>query len=336
MPNFNAAKGTSYAEETQSRGGGRSSRLAPVKLEQGKRVFVRVLTRSDEVITADTHRFAPVTTQPTAKMKAKAKEAGKEVKWPDTMWGICPLDRIFSDGDGGYEDGYGECLIHTKYAGQKGGQYNKPLDKTDRHTYAVVVLQDVKFEGNNVVSCEDVIESWTDKDGTEHKVPAYRYLAQSWRNIWSAATTAAAMAEREDIGGQVFMLKRDGTDYTVLLVQSKKALPTDAKMEVYAKGLEMMEFSLENFILEHASAEHYDRFWGAGPQDKAEDGDDAEVDGAAGAVAEPDAAAGAEPDPEAQSRIDGFAAALAGQSKGAGAAEPDSAPESGEDAALVG
>jgi hypothetical protein len=335
MPNFDAATGTAYAEETQAQSGGRTARIAPVKLENNTRVFVRVLSsrfpgRPDSVITADTHRFVPVTTSPTAAMVAKAKENKREVSWPKTMWGICPLDRIFKEGDG-YEAGYGNCLVHAKFAGQKGGEYSKPLDKVDRHTYAVVVLQDVQFEGTTMVSCQDVIESWKDVEGNEVKVPAIRYLAQSWRNIWSAAISAVAMAEREDILDEVFMIKREGTDFTVLLAQSARAKITEEKRAVYDKTLELMGFKLPDFILDHASAGHYDRFWGSGPKDKADDGDSAEVDGAAGTVTEPDASAGAVPDAESQSRIDDFASQLAGQAKDAGAkAEP-----ADEDAALA-
>jgi hypothetical protein len=269
-----------------------------------------------EIYTADTHRFTPVLTQPPAEYVAKAREAGKEAKWPQVMWAICQDDRIFlntgPDGEpvkGDYEAGYGDCRIKHYFAGKK-GRYDRDLTKCDRLTYVLVVLQDATMEGSKLLGLKDRTEKWTNKEGTEVTVPAIRYMAQFYRSVFSPMVNTVNLGSGE-LEGSSWMVKRDGKDYTVSPVSGAKA--STGELDACAATLQMMEFSLGDFILSHAAADHYDRFWGDGTGTAAPSAD------GNGTTAEPDAAQAAPLDPQAELNVQNFAEKLSTQAKGAGA-----------------
>lgn len=330
MPNLSAGSGAVVAETTQvSRPS--SARMEFVKFEEDKRVFFRIAT--DDIITADTHRFLPVLTQPPAEMVAKAKENKKEIKWPAMLWSVCQDDRIFRnvgpDGEplpasapNAYEAGYGDCRIKHIFKGRK-GKFDKDLTKPDRLTYVVVVLQEATWDNssgvNKLVGIKDVTEKWTDKDGQDVIVPALRYVSAFYRSIFSAMLNTVALDPNGQLMGTSWMVKRNGKDYTVAPVNGAKA--TEDELAAYAKTLDMMGFTLGDFILNHASDDHLDRFWGDGSGAPAADAGG----NGAGSAPEPDAATATPLDPAAQDNLTDFEARLTGQVKDAGAkaaAEP--------------
>jgi hypothetical protein len=331
MPNLSAGSGAVVAETTQvSRPS--SARMDYLKFEEGKRVFFRIAT--DDIITADTHRFLPVLTQPPAEMVAKAKEAKKEVKWPQTLWSVCQDDRIFLNTDeagepikGSYEAGYGDCRVKHIFKGKK-GKYDKDLTKADRLTYVVVVLQEATWDNssgtNKLTGIRDVTEKWTDKDGQDVIVPALRYVQAFYRSIFSPMLNTVALDPNGQLMGTSWMVKRDGKDYTVAPVNGAKA--TEAELEAYAKTLDMMGFTLGDFILAHASDDHLDRFWGDGSGAVAADSGG----NGAGSAPEPDTAQAAPLDPEAQLNLTDFEARLTGQVKDAGAKDAAEPAETAE------
>jgi hypothetical protein len=315
---MNAGAGAEIAETTQVKAPS-AARMDQVKFEEGKRVFFRVATR--DIFTADTHRFMTVLTQPPAELVAKAKEAKKEVKWPGVLWSICQDDRIFQNIDqdgnpvpGSYEAGYGECRIKRIFKGVK-GKFDKPMDKVDRLTYILIVLQEATWADGKLAGLKDIEEKYVNKEGTEVTVPAIRYVSQFYRSIYSAMFTAVALDDGELIG-KSFMVKREGKDYTVAPVTGAKA--NEKQQKAVDDTLEMMGFSLADFLLAHASDDHYDRFWGDGSGTPA-----ADATGEAPAAPAPDAPALAE---DAQDNLADFASKLSFNAKQAGS-EPAAAAE---------
>jgi hypothetical protein len=316
MPNLSAGAGAEVAETTQvSRPS--SARMDQVRFEDGKRVFVRIANA--DIFTADTHRFLPVLTQPPAEMVAKAKEAKRDVKWPSMLWSICQDDRIFWDLDpetgepvpGRYETGYGDCRIKHLFRGKK-GKFDKDLTKADRLTYVVVVLQEAKFEGRTLTGLKDVTEKWTNKEGTETIVPALRYMAQFYRQTFSPMINTINLDKDAQLMGTSWMIKRDGKDYTVAPVNGATA--TAKELETYANTMEMMGFTLGDFILAHASDDHYDRFWGDGSGAAAADA------GGSGATTAPEPDAPAAPlDENAALNLADFESKLSANAKKNGA-----------------
>lgn len=320
MPNLTAGKGSKVAEETQAKRGS-AARLDQLRFGNNVREFFRFVTEEEEMVTADIHRFLPVLTKPPAEMVAKAAENKKEVKWPSGMWAVCQDDRIFlntgPDGEpvkGEYEPGYGQCRVKSIFAGQK-DDYKKDRTRPDRLTYALVVLQEATYDGQNLKGLTDKTEKWTDKEGAEYTVPAVRYMAQLYRNVYSKILNAVALAGGNPYG-RSFMIRREDTEYNVAMVPSTMpgATATGDELAAYAKTLDLMGFSLGDFIIDHSSDEHYDRFWGDGS------GSPAPSQGGDGAASapEPDAAPGVPLNPEAQTSLDAFQAKLNGNAAKAG------------------
>jgi hypothetical protein len=310
MPNLNAGAGAEVAETTQVKRPS-SARMEQVKFGEDERVFFRVAT--PDIFTADTHRFTPVLTQAPAEMVEKAKKDKRDVKWPSVMWAVCQDDRIFNITDeagepvrDSYEAGYGNCRIKHYFAGKK-GKYDRDLTKVDRLTYVVVVLQEATFDTSGTTSklkaLKDKTEKWTDKDGAEVTVPAIRYMAQFYRNVYSPMINSVNLGDGRLVG-KSFMVKRSGKDYTVAVVPGIDA--SDDELATYTRTLDTMGFTLGDFILQHAGTEHYDRFWGDGSGTPAPDAGG----NGNGAVQEPDAAPGVPLDPAAQLNLNAFEAAL--------------------------
>jgi hypothetical protein len=324
---MNAGAGAEIAETTQVKAPS-AARMKQVKFEDGKRVFLRVATR--DIFTADTHRFLPVLTSAPAELVAKAKEDKKEVNWPKMLWSICQNDRIFQNADadgnpipGSYEDGYGTCRIEHIFKGKK-GRFDKAIDKVDRLTYILVVLQEATWADGKLSGLKDIEEKYVNKEGTEVTVPAIRYVSQFYRSIYSAMFTAVALDDGE-LAGKSFMIKRDGKDYTVAPVTGAKA--DEKQQKAVEDTLEKMGFSLADFILAHASDDHLDRFWGDGSGVEAVDTGGSEQ---APASPAPDAPALAE---DAQGQLADFASKLSVNAKQAGS-EPAAEAEPADDGAL--
>ncbi|HEY8295552.1 MAG TPA: hypothetical protein VIG41_09460 [Micrococcaceae bacterium] len=326
MPNLNAGKGADVAEATQT-GRRSSSRLDQVRFKNNELVVFRLVTKPEDFFTADVHRFLPVLTKPPADMVENAAKNKKEVNWPSGMWAVCQDDRIYlntgPDGEpikGSYEDGYGQCRIKTIFKGQQ-DEYKNDRTKPSRLTYGVVVLQDARYEGKHLRALNDRMEEWTDQDGTKYQVPAVRYMAQLYRNVWSPLIMgAAADMENPDPCGRSFMIRRQDTAYSVSLVPGLRA--SAEQTDAAEKTLELMGFDLDTFMLDHGTTEHYDRFWGDGTGTPAPS-----RNGSAGQAAAPDSASGHELSPEAETNLAKFGEMLAANARNAGSEpEPSSAP----------
>lgn len=313
MPNLNAGAGAEVAETTQVKRPS-SARMEQVKFGEDERVFFRVATA--DLFTADTHRFTPVLTQAPAEMVEKARKDKREVKWPQVMWAVCQDDRIFLNADdagapipGSYEAGYGDCRIKHYFAGKK-GRYDRDLVRVDRLTYVLVVLQEATWTGGKLTALTDKTEKWTDKDGAEVLVPAIRYMAQFYRNVYSPMINSVNLGDGRLVG-RSFMVKRSGKDYTVAVVPGIDA--SAEELATYTRTLDTMGFTLGDFILQHADNEHYDRFWGDGSGTPAPD-----AVGNGASAPEPDAAPAAPLDPQAELNLTDFATKLAGNAAQAG------------------
>jgi hypothetical protein len=157
----------------------------------------------------DTHSFCPTKTRPA--------NVGKDGKWPEKMWAVCPLDQMFHDdaamaasGDPEkiiYLDGFGWCYIHENYADVL-DRFKHPHSRPDTQTFALVVLRERTDKG--VRDKTDII---TGKDGKDVTVPAIRLVQQQWKKFFSHVNAAAY--EDGSVLCKDFVITKKGSEITV-------------------------------------------------------------------------------------------------------------------------
>lgn len=277
------------------------SRIKQRTLDKGEVVLVRFLSEHEEradypqtVISAKTHNFADTKPQP-AEFKGD--------NWPKSMWGICPLDpwfRVEKDGvlTDEYEPGYGRCFIHERDRGKK-DKFGKDMSMPADQVYGLAVICEPVIQkdgaGNEYVAdIRDLYHDWKDAEGTVHKIPEIVYFSQKWSNFWAPAVATAYLPPRT-ILGKVFRIERVENDYTVTMIgQTPSHQPGTDSWKVYEEALKIMDFDLEAFLLEHASEDHYARWFdpsktpkdGYGRKDKDDDKDGDSSEPAAGSAAQ--------------------------------------------------
>lgn len=258
-------------------------------------------------ISADTHGFIPTKPQP---------EEYTGQKWPDKMWAICMRDRMFrlrgADGKptDEFEDGYGDCYIHNTYQGVKEGKFNRDLGLPDAQVYSLAVLREPVLDASskNVIGFKDQMAEWTDDKGNVLQVPHFVIVNQKYPNFY-AAVAAACYVEPATATNKDFRIKRVENEYHITPVNQTAdfmhGLP--AWQQAYEAPLTAMGFDLRAHILDHASQDHYNRWFipGAVPKDgyARKDKDGAESAPDAGAQA-PAAAAAAAPQIDAAAMAD--------------------------------
>ena len=255
------------AEAAASRSG---SRIEQLRFDDGTEYFFRVLTDLPELVTMQVHRFIPTKPKP---------KSWKGDNWPKGMWYGCQNDRAFQVNAGVageepvYEDGYGNCDVHTRFAGQE-GQYGKKLDRPETQTFALVVIQK-KVDRGGVPGFIDDTEDYTKADGTKVQVPKIRYVAQKWSNFFSPLKSSAYLDGT--IRNKIYRVVRTGTEFDVAaLGTTPDHAPGTPAWDTYDAAVELMGLNIETMLLDHSSPDFYAKF--LIPQDS--DSEEPEADGA--------------------------------------------------------
>lgn len=237
-------------------------------------------------ISVDVHGFIPTKPQP-------AEYTGK---WPEKMWGVCMRDRMFRLRDpqdprkllDEYEKGYGDCYIHNTYAGVKEGPYNKDRGLPDAQVMGLAVLREPVTDNGAVIGFKDKTAEWTDDAGNVVSVPHFVVINQKYDNFW-AAVKAACYVEPATATNKDFRITRVDNKYNIAAVNQTPDFMTgtQAWADQYEAALARMGFDLRDFVLSHATQDHYDRWFvpGATPKDgyarKGKDAPGGEEDAAA-------------------------------------------------------
>jgi len=284
MPNF--GNGIDEAEE-RGLAANIFYRLDQVTFEKGKPpVYLRFVT--EQVITGESHRYIPTKDKP---------QDCDWTKWPSMMWGICPRDKMFRVYDSlgnptdDFEEGYGDCYIHTAYAGVKDPKYGKDLGKPEVLTYGLAALRKVRYDPGTrrAIGFEDETMEYRDKEGVTHTVPKLVIVSYYWNGLW-APIKASAFLPPYSICDKDFSVQRkdDGKLTVSALPPTDDLKPGTRQWERYEQAIAITGASLEQYIVDHSTPDHYRRFFipGQSPEGGYSRGGGTEDDSAKGGKGE--------------------------------------------------
>lgn len=265
MPDFTRSMGAKVAEDAaKSRRGGPEF----FGVKEGNQVFVRPLTDISGLITVQVH-------------VAPTREGPKGAQnWPAQMSAVCQNDSIFveriEDDKPIYEAGYGHCYIHERMQDVK-GKYGGSVAKPRAQTWGLFVLREMVTDNGRPVGFQDVMEEYTDSEGAKHQIPKIVIASQSYTNFWGQFVSAAFMT------GSIccfdFAVKRtSSTDYEISPGrETRDHAPGTTSWERYERALALRGLSVEQVIVDQASAKYYGRFFDPSvPFDEEESGPAAE------------------------------------------------------------
>ena len=292
-------------------------RIEQLRIKDGDAYVVRPVTdrtrRGDQPgwVSVDIHSFVPT----------KEKPAEVNYKWPQAMWAVCRRDRMFRLPDPAhpgkrldeFEGDYGSCYIHDKWQGVKDEKFGRDRGLPDAQVLGIAVLREPvrASEGGPVIGFRDQLVDWTDPDGKKVQIPHFVILNQKYGNFWHQIANACYV-EPATATNKDFMITRKGNEYTVSAISTTPdhMTGTDSFQQQYMDVLARVGFSLEEYVVEHSTLDHYRRFFIEG--EDPEGGytyKDAEAKGEDGGAATTQAASSAAPQID-QAQMDQFAAAL--------------------------
>jgi hypothetical protein len=267
-------------------------RLDQWTIKDGETAYLRLI--SEETITIGTHRF----------VETKDKPADCNwTKWPKAMWAICARDKAFRVVVGGeatdeFEEGYGTCYIHDKWSGVRGGKFNKDLGTPDDITYGLAVIRQVVTDPrtNRATGFSDETFEHKMSDGAVVVLPKIVVIAQKYSQFWGAVQ-AGAFLPPHSICDKDWIVSRKENDLTVTAGTPTPDLkPGSGAWARYDKAMQILEVSLDKYITDHSSPDHYARFfipgatptggYGRGGGDSEEDADSKGAPAASPAAAE--------------------------------------------------
>lgn len=271
-----------------------------VVIKDGETVALRFLTEHTKILTFDVHGF--VATKP------------KPDKWPGTkfpkaMWAVCQNDRAFRLRDEAgnltpdFEDGYGDCWLHAHLAGQL-DKFNNPAERPQSNVYGLAVARKLVTDpkSGNVVGLSDETIEYKAADGKVYTLPKIVLVCQRYANFWHPLK-ATAFLPPHTILNRDYIVSRKDKDYTFSPSDPTPDLqPGTPAWARYDQALELTGFTLAGYMLEHATRDHYARFFieGEDPSDGygrgGSDADGAEDDSQAGPDVTTAGSAGIDPD----------------------------------------
>lgn len=236
-------------------------RIANLVMKDGDApVILRFYTPHNKVVSFDTHQFIPT----------KAKPAGwPGDKYPQSMWAICQNDKAFRLRDSAgnltddFDPGYGDCHIHKIMAGEKDKKYGTPLSRPAAQVYGLAVEREAIFDEKTgqPVGFRDKTTEYKDKDGKVWQIPKFVLVSQKYSNFWHPIK-ATAYLPPHTILDKDFMVTRKGNDYTVTVaMQTPDHQPGTESWKRYDEALALTGFNMEDYLLDHASPDHYKRFF---------------------------------------------------------------------------
>lgn len=229
-------------------------------LKEDDRELFRPITECTRLITVGVHGFIPT----------KPKPADYTGKWASTMWGICRRDLIFQLRDeqgnptGEFEEGYGDCYVCRTYSGVTGGKYEKDMGAAVKKTFGVVAFCEPVIADGKPVGIRDKVVSGRGADKKHYdKVPHLGLFSQLYSNFWGLAA-ACIYTHPPRFTDRFYSVERVGNDYTIGSIGQDPGCYDDEKCpewERYRQALKIYGFDLQQYILDHASADHYARWF---------------------------------------------------------------------------
>jgi hypothetical protein len=284
-------------EIKQSRAG---FRIPQIIFKDGESVPLHFFTPHTKLLTFDTHSFIPTKAKP---------EGWPGDNYPAKMWAICQNDRPFRLRDeagnltDGFEEGYGNCYIHTAMAGVKDPKYGGDLSKPASQVYGLAVIREPVFDGPDgpVIGFRDVmVEYKSPDDGAVYQIPKFGYVSQKYANFWHPVK-ATAYVRPNTILDKDFLVTRKEKEYNVsVAAHTPDCQPGTPAWTKYEEALALIGFDLATFLLDHATPDHYARFFvpgvdpagGYGRKRDDEDGDSPQPAGEVSAAGGPQVDAG--------------------------------------------
>lgn len=275
MPFFGGGE-TEAAEAAKQEKADRKNRYRPGEryLKDGDNFYGRVITERfgrNPWIPTETHLFIPTKTKPS------------EVTWTwrDQQSAICRNGRIFRlrDEQGnklpGYEEGYGNCWICSNLVGET-DQFGQDLSKPRVLTYALAVLREPVTDPASPdpdhpveTAFKDVMAEWRPFGAkTSTRVPNIVLFAQPYDRFW-ASVSAACYGDHQSVCDKDYRIQKIGKEIKITMVNitdnHKPGLPS---WQRYEEALKILGFSLEGYLLERSSEDHYKRWFipGATPE----------------------------------------------------------------------
>jgi hypothetical protein len=263
-------------EIKQSRSG---FRIPQMIFKDGESFPLHFYTPHTRLLTFDVHSFIPTKAKP---------EGWPGDNYPDKMWAICANDRAFRLRDeagnltDGFEAGYGNCYIHTALAGVKDPKYGGDLSRPASQVYGLAVQREPIFDGPDgpVVGFRDVMVEYKAPDGV-YQIPKFVYVSQKYGNFWHPIK-ATAYVKPNTILDKDFIIGRKEKEYSLsVAAHTPDCQPGTAAWAKYDEALALIGFDLPAFLLDHATPDHYARFFipgvdpagGYGRKKDDEDGD---------------------------------------------------------------
>lgn len=246
------------SDEIRKSGGG--PRVRQLVIKDGDQYAIHFVTEYTELLSADVHQFIDTKPKP---------DGWPGDNYPKSMWAVCQLDRMFrlrdeaGNATDAYEEGYGNCYIHTSLAGQKDPKFGKDKSTPGAQVFGLAVVRKAVTDGpsGQITGFADETVEFKDKTGAILQIPKLVIVSQKFSNFWNAVKATAYIAPNT-ILDKDFIVTRKGNEYNVVPATITPDLKPGTKLwERYTTALELMEFDLATWLLDHATPDHYARFF---------------------------------------------------------------------------
>lgn len=233
------------------------NRLEEFRAKDGETHYLRIVV--NKAIPVDVHRFIPTKPKP---------EDCKWTKWPEVMWGVCPRDKAFRLTDendkplDAYEDGFGECYIHTAYAGQK-GKFGEDRGVPVVVSYGLAAVRKIVLDPvtNKPRGFADETFEFRKADGDIVTLPKLVIVAQKYGQFWGAVKAAQFMPPYTMCDKDLKITRKDKDLVVTAGDRTPDHQPGTASWKRYEQAMVLLDVSVEKYLLEHAVHDHYARFF---------------------------------------------------------------------------
>ena len=246
-------------EEAESRDAASKSfnRVNEWQIKDGETAYLRIIV--NKAIPVDVHRFIPTKPKP---------EDCNWTKWPDFMWGVCPRDKAFrlTDDDGklldAYEEGFGECYIHTAYAGQK-GRFGEDRGAPVVVSYGLAAVRKIVLDpvSQRPRGFADETFEFRAPSGDIVTLPKLVIVGQKYSQFWGAVKAAQFMPPYTMCDKDLKITRKDKELAVTAGDRTPDHQPGTPSWARYEQAMELLNVSVENYLLEHATHDHYAKFF---------------------------------------------------------------------------
>lgn len=253
MP-FNFRLGADEAQKDYKEGSSAGGKVRFFGLDDGERLTVRMVSEYNAWISVSQHTGAPT----------KSKPADFEgTTWPSAMTAVCQNDKAFSDGQGHYAPGYGDCRLCKSEATNAWG---KPVSKTQARVWALASIREEVKDGDVRIGFTDKVVEISGAKGEEKKHGRdIVVINMGWKNFFSSLNgfkfVYGSVCDRD------YMITRSGegrdTDYQFIPHDPLPGYKPGADWP-YDEECAKQELVLAEIVAERSSTEYYDKFFGDG------------------------------------------------------------------------